>query len=87
MNKKNQLIRKIQALDFAIYEMVLYLDTHPYCAQGLRLLAQYRAERKAAVTEYENTYGKLVLTVADAGNVNRWNWVNDPWPWENEGNE
>ena len=87
MTPKSKLIKKIQALDFAIYEMVLYLDNHPNCPQGLRLLAQYRAERNAAVAEYEKAYGKLVLTAADAGNGTRWNWVDDPWPWENEGNE
>ena len=87
MNKKNQLIRKIQALDFAIYEMVLYLDTHPTCQQGLRLINQYRNERKLAVAEYEKMYGKLVLTAKDAGHGNRWDWVDNPWPWENEGNE
>ena len=86
MTTKNQLIKKIQALDFAIYEMVLYLDTHPSSAQGLQLLEKYRAERNMAVAEYEKNYGKLVLTIADAGHGNRWNWVDDPWPWENEAN-
>ena len=87
MTAKSTLVKKIQALDFAIYEMVLYLDTHPSNAEALRLLNQYRAERKMAVAEYEKSYGKLVWTVSDAGHENRWNWIDNPWPWENEGNE
>ncbi len=85
--KKMSLLNKIQALDFAIYEMVLYLDTHPNCAQGLRLLSQYRSERKRAIDEYEKVYGKYVATAKDAGHSGRWNWVDNPWPWENEANK
>ena len=74
-------------LDFAIYEMVLYLDTHPNSGKALRQLMQYRAERKKAVEEYERMFGKFVATHDDAAGDNHWDWVDDPWPWENEGNE
>ena len=72
MTPKSKLIKKIQALDFAIYEMVLYLDTHPNCPQGLRLLAQYRAERNAAVAEYEKAYGKPLVYTFEEDDIAGW---------------
>ena len=46
---KAELKRKIFAYDFAIHELVLYLDTHPTCKKGKALLEEYRRKRKELV--------------------------------------
>ena len=61
-----ELYKKLAAADFALWDMHLYLDTHP----GDLNAAMLRAE-------YEAACGKL--TAADAHGVE---WLCDPWPWE-----
>lgn len=86
MNTKQALTRKISAHDFAILEMVLYLDTHPNDTKALSALKRYRAEREALVAQYERNFGPYIVTSGDVKNDNRWAWVDNPWPWENEAN-
>ncbi len=84
MEDKRTLRRKIYEIDFAIHELVLYLDTNPKCQKGLALLDKFRNLRAEAVKEYEQRFGKYILTPKDAGDGNRWNWIDSPWPWEKE---
>lgn len=86
MNTKQTLVRKISAYDFAIYEMVLYLDTHPNDTVALETLNRFRAERNSLVAQYERNFGPYILTASDAKKNNRWVWIDNPWPWENEAN-
>ena len=84
MEDKKTLHRKICELDFAIHELVLYLDNNPNCEKALALLEKFRTLRKAAVEEYEQHFGKLIVTPKDAGKGNYWNWIDSPWPWEKD---
>lgn len=86
MDKKQALLRRIWAYDFALLELNLYLDTHPDCQQGLAALEKIRNDRAAAVREYERQYGDYVVTVNDVKPSRRFTWVDNPWPWENEAN-
>ena len=81
---KSMLFKRICELDFAIHELVLYLDTHPDCRKGLELLNKYRKIRNEAVESYEQNYGRLIITPADAGENGRWDWNDSPWPWEKD---
>lgn len=80
------LIRKIHAYDFAIYELVLYLDTHPTDNRALAMLEKFRKERAEAIKEYERLNGNYAPTHSAVKIGNRWTWVDSPWPWENEAN-
>lgn len=46
MSKKCIMKKRIQALDFAIYETVLFLDTHPTDRRALSALNDYKKRRK-----------------------------------------
>lgn len=83
MNKK-ALKNKIHALDFAIHELVLYLDTHPVCKKGMELLKEYRKKRKECIALYEEKYGTYIVMPADVPAEGCWKWLSSPWPWENE---
>lgn len=80
---KAELKRKIFAYDFAIHELVLYLDTHPTCKKGMTLLEEYRKKRKQTVMTYEERYGKLIVDTCDVPATECWKWLESPWPWEN----
>ncbi len=84
MNNKEALKKKIHALDFAIHELVLYLDTHPVCKKAMELLREYRQKRKDCIALYEEKYGPYIVTPADVPASGCWQWLNSPWPWENE---
>ena len=83
MNKKEMKIN-IYQLDFAIHELVLFLDTHPTNRKALELLSQYREKRQECVALYEERYGAFVVTPKDVPAKDCWKWLESPWPWENE---
>lgn len=78
----NSLLHQIHAYDFALIEINLYLDTHPCDQEALEKLACLRRERNERVAQYEQQYGPLIVTAADATGDGCWAWVNNPWPWD-----
>lgn len=80
-NNACALKRRIGAYRFAVWEMTLYLDTHPDCTAALEKLREFQAITGRLVEEYEQQYGPLVLTSDDVP-CERWSWVDGPWPWE-----
>ena len=84
MNEKDMLMRAIKKYDFALYELNLYLDTHPHCSNALAYFRKYKDLRDKAVEEYNKKYGPVT---ADQTNTDEgWKWVDEPWPWQQEGN-
>ena len=45
-NKRRQLMYAIQMYDFYLYELQLYLDTHPTCRNGLFAFRRYKELRE-----------------------------------------
>ncbi len=79
---KADLKRKIYEYDFAIHELVLYLDSHPTCEKGMKLLADFKKMRKALVKEFEQQYGPYILCPTDVPLNGCFEWLKGPWPWE-----
>ena len=75
---------RIGAYQFAIWEMTLYLDTHPQSTCALEKLYELRQMRDRLIAEYETQYGPWVVTSNDVQG-DRWSWVDGPWPWEGKG--
>lgn len=84
MNEKSILKRRIEALDFSIYELELFLDTHPENSQAMQMLCEFRRRRSDAVENYESDFGTYIQTTRDVTPGNYWNWIDSPWPWERE---
>ena len=78
---KHAVEKRISAYQFALYDLALYLDTHPRDEQAMQLREVYRARLCQLVDEYEQHYGKYVATMADV-QENWLEWVKDPWPWD-----
>lgn len=81
---RTSLLKKIQEMDFALYETVLYLDGHPKNKKALEYYRSHREALKALREEYARRFGPL--TVYDNYDNDNWQWVEKPWPWEKEGN-
>ena len=84
MNCDNRALCELMALNFAITELGLYLDTHKNDREALRLYRQYVAMAEDGRKRYEAVYGPLTQKYA-GDDQNGWNWIDSPWPWEYEG--
>ena len=73
-------LAELQALEFVLVELALYLDTHPDDAEAFALYQQYAEMERQARTRYEAAYGPLTKA-AVAGSENWSAWLKGPWPW------
>ena len=78
-------LSELQALEFVVLELGMYLDTHPDDTEAFTLFKQYAAMEKAAKAAYESKFGPLTKSAAATGE--RYNWLQEPWPWNYEQNE
>ncbi len=81
-NNKPSTCKRLKALDFAIIETGLFLNTHPTDAKALAYFNKLNEERKAAYDDYTEHCGPL--TLFDDNTMSSWDWVKTPWPWEME---
>lgn len=79
MSEKEALRRRIYAVEFACWELHLFLDTHPNNCEAARKLEEYRGRAAQLRAEFEEKYGPIGETPQ---NTSRWAWISDPWPWE-----
>ncbi len=82
---RSQLMNHINQVSFAVDEVKLYLDTHPCDTEALEYFRQMSHQRNHALKEYAAAYGPLTVDTADDSCAERWNWVNEPWPWQEGG--
>ena len=85
MSECAKLKHSIKAMDFAILEIELFLDTHPHDKRALKVREQYRAKRCELIDLYEQSFGPYVVTTDDVDDVSHWTWIDDPWPWDYSG--
>jgi spore coat protein JB len=75
------LLEDIQAVDFVLVELTLYLDTHPGDVNALAQFNQYAAYSKQLKARYESLYGPLLQYGNSLGGES-WDWCKAPWPWQ-----
>ena len=80
----NTALSELMALDFAIDELGLYLTTHPEDTEVLNLYWSYIKLGQEGRKTYEEKYGPILQTDLTPGSFK---WLDDPWPWELEGNQ
>ena len=73
-------LRRIASVDFALYELTLYLDTHPEDQNALRMREIYQNKRRELIAEYEAAFGPYVVTTDDVRGE-RWTLVDSNWQW------
>lgn len=80
-NEERSMILEISKIAFAITEMTLYLDTHPYDLDAIEQCERYLNKKKQLEKEYYSKYAPLCVDDA-AGNHKEWSWALQPAPWE-----
>lgn len=83
-NSDNNLLRAIQMYDFYLYDLNLFLDTHPNDKNALAKFNEIKGKRDKAYKLYVEKYGPI--TAAQNNSDEHFDWINDPWPWERGAN-
>ncbi len=78
---RQQMLQWVNMVSFAVTEANLYLDTHPDDAAALAYFQEYSRLRNQALEDYASMFGPLTVDTAK-GSRKKWEWVNNPWPWE-----
>lgn len=78
------LLKNIQQTNFAAYDMLLYLDTHAGDKKAFEMYKSLIQKRNMQVDEFQKNFGPL--SQSDAALQESFNWLDNPWPWEKEGN-
>ena len=79
----SRLMNKIQKVDFALAETILYLDVYPHCHEALCYYHKLLEARARLVAEYE---AHAPLTAAGNTSCDSWDWIKSPWPWHYDAN-
>lgn len=82
---ENTALAELMALDFAVDELGLYLTTHPDDQEVLNLYWNYIKLANEGQKKYVKMYGPLFQT--DITEDSGYAWLNDPWPWDEGGND
>lgn len=77
-----QLLHEIQAIDFVLVDLTLYLDTHPYDYQAIQQFNQFAQYSKQLKQQYEAKYGPMLQFGNSFAGANEWTWGKGPWPWQ-----
>ena len=75
-----KLMEQIRAVDFALYEVILYLDVYPHCREAMETYHKLRERSEALHREYESTKGPI--TAFGNQSPDSWDWMKKPFPWE-----
>jgi spore coat protein JB len=76
---ERELMMKIKRYDFALKELNLYLDTHPWDLQMVEAHNKASAKYKVLRSEFEEKFCPLTAAKAQG-----FEWLKGPWPWEYE---
>lgn len=75
------LLEEIQAVDFVLVELNLYLDTHPNDTNAIQQFNQQAYESKKLKKRFEKQFGPL-MHYGRSYSGYPWNWDDTPWPWQ-----
>ncbi len=81
---KQEKLLELQKYNFAAYDMLLYLDTHPNDKKGFKMFKELVEKFKKLKHEYEEAFGPL--EPYSAARFGTFKWLEEPWPWEKEAN-
>ncbi|WP_246942263.1 spore coat protein CotJB [Bacillus pinisoli] len=75
------LLEELQAVDFVLVELTLYLDTHPKDYDAIRQYNEFAKQRGLLKKQMESKYGPL-QQYGNSYSGYPWNWDDAPWPWQ-----
>lgn len=80
MTEKDCLMKEIMAVDFALVDLKLYLDTHPNCCKTIYIYNNCVKKYKELIKEFHEKFGPIYSKFYNSPCP--WKWVEMPWPWD-----
>lgn len=80
MDSRCMMEKQLSAAQFAVWEIHLFLDTHPNDEDALSAYNQYLKRYEELHKTYTEKFGALSAQNTTVGNT--WQWVDAPWPWD-----
>ena len=80
---KNELMCEIMAVDFAITDIKLYLNTHPHDVDAIKLYNSLVKKRLTMIDSYQSMFGPIIAETYDKSEDD-WRWIDNPWHWDKE---
>jgi spore coat protein JB len=74
-------MQELQAVDFVLVELTLYLDTHPDDDQALAQFNQFQRRKRTLMRQFEENFGPL-QQYGNSPVGQTWTWSDSPWPWQ-----
>ena len=84
MDREN-LLKRLTMLDFMAVDMQLFLDTHPDDTNAIAKYNSIIREADNLRAQYEKSVGPL-FSLRSYSPTENFQWVDNPWPWENKFN-
>jgi spore coat protein JB len=81
MSQREKALWLVQAYEFAIAEVALFLNTHPKDQTALSYFVKYRDMKHQVEADYTRRFGPLTMDHVD-NDLSTWRWIENPWPWE-----
>lgn len=75
------ILSELQATDFTLTELTLYLDTHPEDEHALEQFNDFSAHKKKLKVYFEEKFGPL-QQYGNSPSTDTWKWSESPWPWQ-----
>lgn len=75
--ERMNLMKSLMAVRFYLWDLHLYLDTHPCDKTAMELHERYMLKEKELKEEYECKFGPLTHSAATGEE-----WIKAPWPWQ-----
>lgn len=76
------MLRRLSAAQFAVWELHMYLNTHSNDKKALEMYKKHLEHFNELKREFEDNFGPLTIGDGSAAE-----WLQDPWPWEAEGDD
>ncbi|MCL2323164.1 MAG: spore coat protein CotJB [Oscillospiraceae bacterium] len=80
---RDRLLKEFTELAFMAFDLRLFLNTHPNNMEALEKFNETSSAAKIARASFEKKYGPLS---PGSEPMQKWNWIDNPWPWENKAN-
>lgn len=84
LSEQEKALNDICMVGFAINDLTLYLDTHPDCPNGMKLLMELLQKRLDGLADYAKKYNPLtqLSIVTGTPDIDKYTWDEGPLPWE-----
>ena len=77
--------RRLQTVEFSMYDVMLYLDIYPECSEALAYYGKLCEERDALRASLAKRCHRPV-SACETDVEQGWSWIASPWPWDTAAN-